>query len=47
MVEELVQKYKIPHYGAMTNNIKFEVVQPTLINNKYVTYYIIGEDSLG
>lgn len=48
MVEELVNQYKIPHFGTlMTFNNKFEVVSPTLINNKYVSYQIRGEDALG
>ncbi|CDW84248.1 UNKNOWN [Stylonychia lemnae] len=47
MVEDLLQKYRIPHYGIMTSNTRFEVIQPALINNKYVTYHINGEDSLG
>eukprot|EP00347_Sterkiella_histriomuscorum_P006955 403350798 len=47
MVEDLVNQFKIPHFGHMTNNNKFEVVSPALVNNKYVAYHIRGEDSLG
>ena len=51
MVEELTNQYKIPQYsGASTglyNSSKFEVIKPSLINNKYVAYYVKGEDALG
>ncbi len=47
MIEELAVVYKIPHYGELGKNLKYEVNQPALTNGKYVTYNIKGEDALG
>lgn len=47
MFEDVMHKFKIPHYGCEFSNESFQVVSPSLINNKYVAYTIKGEDKLG
>ena len=42
-----MNKFKIPTYGCEYANDAFEVVCPSLVNNKYVAYTVKGEDKLG
>ena len=48
MVEEYSEDYKIPHYMKYSSElVGFEVIKPSLVNNKFVAYLIKGEDDLG
>lgn len=42
-----MKKFKIPQYGCEHTKETFQVVSPSLINNKYVAYTVKGEDNLG
>jgi hypothetical protein len=47
MFEDVMHRFRIPHYGCDYGNEAFKVISPSLINNKYVAYTVKGEDKLG
>lgn len=47
MFDEIMTKFKIPLYGCDHSRESFQVISPTLINNKFITYTVKGEDNLG
>ena len=45
--EELMVNFKVPHYGCEHTKETFQVINPSLVNKKYVVYNVRGEDNLG
>mmetsp|Transcript_78684 Transcript_78684/g.109002 ORF Transcript_78684/g.109002 Transcript_78684/m.109002 type:complete len:104 (+) Transcript_78684:402-713(+) len=47
MFDEHIREFSIPHYNCKNSDTSFVVANPSMINNKYVAYEIMGIDNLG